>query len=85
MMLPVRQRQLHMMLIAICIKAQRKQCGRGGHEQATGGTDVASPMALVAGVNDSIHTLVPYGDSEEEVDLSDDDVAFCLDGGIPIW
>lgn len=57
----------------------------GGHEQATGGTDVASPMALVAGVNDSIHTLVPYGDSEEEVDLFDDDVAFCLDGGIPIW
>lgn len=46
--------------------------GGAGHEQATSGTDVSSPRTLAAGMHDNIQTLVPYGDSEEEVDLPDD-------------
>lgn len=39
------------------------------------GSGVASLGALPADVHDSIQTLVPYGDSDEEVALPEDDVA----------
>lgn len=48
----------------------------GSEHVAVGGGDVSAGTSTAV-EHDGIHSLVPHGESEEEVPLPDDDVAFC--------
>lgn len=52
--------------------------GLHGTHTVPGGSATPSVATLPSEMHGSMHTLVTYGESDEEVALPDDDIAFCL-------